>query len=103
MQASNLAGVIISVIGYEVDDEDAFKQQIQEFSDAYKAALETIWAKTAGSIAGGVAGVIAAIAGVTFAVGSIIVAVAAAVVTAAVAAFYAWWAPADPIMQDNKD
>lgn len=101
VQANNLAGAIISVVGFEVDDEDAFKQQITEFSEAFKAALENVYAKTAGSVAGGVAGAISAVAGATFAVGSVIVAAAALVITVAVAIFYAWWAPADPIMTDS--
>lgn len=100
VQANNLLGVNITIKGYEVDNEDAYKEQITEFGEAYWAGLKSMWASVASSLGSSIAGAIAAAAGATFAVGTLIVGAVAAVLANAVAFFYALWAPADPIIED---
>lgn len=101
VQANNLLGVNISIKGYEVDNEDFYKEKITEFETAFARGLESVWAKLAGSLVTTVGEGIAVIAaGAVTAAASAIIAAVAAVVVAAVALFYALWAPADPIIED---
>jgi hypothetical protein len=92
-----IAGVALSIRGFEVDGEDAFKRQIESFTEAFVQILkdelaflldhlkevESIVAKLADA---GLAGLIGA-------------AIAVAVVLA-IDVFVALWAPADPIIED---
>lgn len=101
VQANNLVGVNISIKGYEVDNEDAYRDQITELGDAFLLGMQSIWASVAGSLTTSVGTAIAIAAGATLAVGSAIVAAAALVVTVVVALIFAAWAPADPIIEDS--
>jgi hypothetical protein len=92
-----IAGAALSIMGYEVDGEDAFEQQIDSFTDAYVAILkDELKAAAAG---------LAAIGGISKLSGlglkGIIVAAIAVAVVLAVDVFVALWAPADPIIEDS--
>ena len=93
-------GVVMTIMGFEIDSETAYEEQINSFTDAFlhylKIALVAI-------VAGGAAG--------AFAIGikdllklglkhPIILAIAAAVVLVVIL-FLAAWAPADPIIADS--
>ena len=86
--------VAVAIVGYEIDNREAFEQEINTFADAYVAVLKTNWgifAAAAGTTAGGIATLFggpvvgtAVAAGLTFAINSIV----------------ALWAPADLIIED---
>jgi hypothetical protein len=93
---SNVGGVSLAVIGFEVDDEDTFTKQIQSFSDAYVNILKGSWNAIAGTI-GSIGGTVTALAlGLAAGWAGAI----AAAITFAIDAFVAWWAPADLIIED---
>lgn len=101
VQANNLVGVNITIKGYEVDNEEAYKEAITEFEDAYRLGLQSIWTSLASTLVSAVGTAIAVIVGATVAAASAIIAAVSAIVVAAVALFYALWAPADPIIEDG--
>lgn len=93
-----IAGAALTIMGFEVDGEDAFKQQINSFTEAFVDVLKDELSfllehlkeaeEVAGKLAGsGWAGLIA---------GSIAVAV-----VLAIDAIIALWAPADLIIEDT--
>jgi hypothetical protein len=89
-----IIGMVMPVVGMEIDSERAFEQQINDFWELYldylQDALIVVSAVVGGGIfAVGIKGVIA-----FGAAHPIITAIAVAVVLAIVA-FAAWWAPAD--------
>lgn len=95
----------IGLVGYEIDSEDAFKEQIKSFGDAYFKYLKIIWsAIQAGgdASAGGFKASDAVMSlakylgvGVSLLIGGIAVAA-----ILAVGLIYAAWAPADMILKD---
>ncbi len=93
-----ILGGALSILGFEVDGEDAFEQQIDSFTDAFieilKIELEFIkdHLKEAAAIAEKLAGLGLA--------GAIAGAIAVAVVLA-ISVFVALWAPADLIIEDT--
>ncbi|WP_216831767.1 Ig-like domain-containing protein [Alkalihalobacterium elongatum] len=95
-QGSNLSGVGLSIVGFEIDSEDAFKEQIQEFSDAFEQALKSSWNTIANSV-GATAGAIALALGLSAAWASAI----GAAISLAILVFVALWAPADLIIEDH--
>lgn len=93
-----IAGGVLSILGFEVDGEDAFEQQIDNFTDAFIDVVKDVWEfvkehlKEAGEaiaklISMGATGAIA---------GAIAAAVALAIMV-----FVALWAPADLIIEDS--
>ena len=93
-----IVGGALSILGFEVDGEDAFERQIDNFTDAFIEVVKDVWdfvkdhLKEAGAavaklLAMGAAGAIAA-------------AIAAAVALA-IMIFVALWAPADLIIEDS--
>jgi hypothetical protein len=92
---SNVGGVSLAIIGFEVDDRDIFEKQIQEFQDAYSEILQSNWNAIASSL-GGLGSGLAIALGASAAWAT---AIAAAVVLA-INAFVALWAPADLIIED---
>ncbi|MFD3306693.1 hypothetical protein [Streptomyces sp. NPDC058694] len=88
----------IAVLGLEVDSEDAARQQIDDFWDAYSHYLDNFFVQLGGSISGGVladvvkAGVLTTKA---YVAGGALVAILAA------GLLYAAWAPADPLAYDG--
>lgn len=93
-------GVIMTIMGFEIDSEKAYREQINSFTDAFlhyiKIALAAISAAfTAGALFIGLKEMLAL--GLAH---PIILAIAAAAVLA-VALFLAAWAPADPIIADT--
>ena len=92
-----IIGAALSIMGFEVDGEDAFKEQIDSFTDAYIAILKDELKLAAAGLAaiGGISTLTSL--GMT---GLIVGAIAAAVVLA-IDVFVALWAPADLIMEDS--
>jgi hypothetical protein len=92
-----IAGAALSIMGFEVDGEEAFEREIDNFVDAYieilKDELELV-------LAG-----IAAIGGISklssLGMKGLIVAAWAAAWVLTVNVFVALWAPADPIIEDS--
>lgn len=95
-QTREAVGMAISVIGYEVDSERAFRLQIESFEEAFLDYLSRAWDKFKSELSAGAGAVIKALGLLK---GAIAVAVAA-VVALAVVAVVARWAPADLIMDD---
>lgn len=95
-QGSNLAGVSVTIIGFEIDSRDAFENQIQTFTDAYVDILKKEWEFIAAAVAA--AGGIGALKGLGLK-GIIIIAIALAIVLV-INIFVALWAPADLLIED---
>lgn len=91
-----IAGLAMSIIGFEVDSERAFREQLESFSDAFVDFLELAWDKFREELLSGAGAVIKALGLLK---GAIAIAIAA-VVAVAVIAVVAYWAPADLIMDD---
>jgi hypothetical protein len=98
--AAPIDGVVMTIMGFEIDSEKAYRDQINSFTDAFLHYLKIALAAV---VAGGAAG--------AFAIGikdllklalkhPIILAIAAAVVLVVIL-FLAAWAPADPIIADS--
>jgi hypothetical protein len=97
-----IGGVVaIAVQGLEVDSEDAAKEPVTSFGEAYGLYWKQVFTILAGGGATGLLGKgIAALidgAGIT---GSLIAGGIALIVIAAAGLFFAAWAPADPIAYD---
>jgi len=92
-----IIGAALSILGFEVDGEDAFKEQIDSFTDAYVDIVKDQLKLAAAGLAavGGISALTSL--GTT---GLIVAAIAAAVVLA-IDVFVALWAPADLIMEDS--
>ena len=92
-----IAGLALSIRGFEIDGEAAFEQQIESTLDAFIAILKDQLAfvldhlKEAGAIAAKLA---------SFGLKGLIAAAIAAAVVVAIDVFVALWAPADPIIED---
>ncbi|KJS10144.1 MAG: hypothetical protein VR67_19375 [Peptococcaceae bacterium BRH_c8a] len=93
--AGGIAGVTLTIIGFEVDDEDAFQQQIEDFEDAFALVLKSEWDAIAASL-GGLGSAVA----VALGLGASWAAAIAAAITLAFNFFVALWAPADLIIED---
>lgn len=89
-------GLAMSVVGFEVDSERAFREQLNDFQDAFVDYLSRAWEKLKETLSAGAG---AAIKALGFVKGAIAIAIAA-VVGIAVIAVIARWAPADLIMDD---
>lgn len=92
-----IAGVALSIRGFEIDGEEAFEQQIESTLDAFIAILKDQLAfvldhlKEAGAIASKLA---------SYGLQGLIAGAIAAAVVVAIDVFVALWAPADPIIED---
>jgi hypothetical protein len=92
--------MVMSIMGFEIDSEKAYREQINSFTDAFlhylKIALAAIGAGVGGAaLAIGLKDLLA------LGLAHPIVLVIAAAVVAAVVLFLAAWAPADPIIADQ--
>jgi hypothetical protein len=95
-QQGNIAGVALSIVGFEIDSEDAFKRQIDSFSAAFIDIVKQEWDFIKAKLAA--VGGYEALKGLGVK-GYIALAIAAAI-TLAVDVFVALWAPADLIIED---
>jgi len=88
--------LVLSVIGFEIDSNDAYNEQINEWTDLYIEYVKDIWNFILGSAV--IGALLSKAAGAGF-WGYVAIA-GAALVTLAIAAFVALWAPADLIIDD---
>ena len=98
--ATPVDAMFMSIMGFEIDSEEAYQDQITSFTDAFlhylKIALAAIGTGAgAAALAIGLKDLLAL--GLAH---PIVLAIAAAVVLAVVV-FLAWWAPADEIISDS--
>ncbi len=94
--AQPIAGVAVTIAGYEIDSEDAFEQQVDDWTDVFIDTVKAQWDKIKGLIAG--AGGFSALKGLGL---KVYIALAiAAVIALAIDFFYSLWAPADLLMDD---
>jgi hypothetical protein len=91
-----IAGVALTIVGYEIDSEDAFEKQIDDWSEVFIDVVKAQWEKVKGLIEA--AGGFSALKGLGLKV-YIAMAIAAAVALA-IDFFYSLWAPADLIIDD---
>lgn len=94
-QGSNIAGVALSLIGFEIDNREAFEQQIRDFADAYVAILQSNWEAVTAAV-GAVGGAVA----VALGLGAPWAEAIAGAITLAIHVFVAVWAPADLVIED---
>lgn len=95
-QTQEMVGMAMSVIGFEVDSERAFRKQIDSFTEAFTDYIERAWDKFKSELGSGAATLIKALG---IAKGLLAIAIAA-ILAAGVVAIVAYWAPADLIMDD---
>jgi hypothetical protein len=92
-----IAGVALSIRGFEIDGEEAFEKQIESTLDVFISILKDQLAfvldhlKEAGAIASKLA---------SYGLAGLIAGAIAAAVVVAIDVFVALWAPADPIIED---
>jgi hypothetical protein len=96
IQESGLAGVSIGVIGFEIDSEDAFEKQIDNFTDAFIDMLKRVWEAIKDKAKEAVVAIVK-----KFGIKGLIAVLIAAVVLIVVIAIVALWAPADLIIEDT--
>ena len=96
IQESGLAGVSIAVIGYEIDSERAFEEQIDSFTDAFIDIIKRVWDAIKDKAGEAVVGIVK-----KFGVKGLIAVLIAAVVIIVIIAIVALWAPADLIIEDT--
>jgi hypothetical protein len=99
-QQGPMDGLVMTITGFEIDSEKAYREQINSFTDAFlhylKIALAGIAAAiTAGAFAVGVKGLL------TFALSHPIILAIAAAVVLVVILILAAWAPADLLIEDS--
>jgi hypothetical protein len=92
-----IAGAALSIIGFEVDGEEAFERQIDSFTDAYIEILKDELKLAAAGLAaiGGISKLSA------LGMKGLIAAAIAGAVVLAIDVFVALWAPADLIIEDS--
>jgi hypothetical protein len=92
-----IAGAALSIMGFEVDGEEAFERQIDSFTDAYIEILKDELKLAAAGLAaiGGISKLSA------LGMKGLIAAAIAAAVVLAIDVFIALWAPADLIIEDT--
>ncbi len=98
----------LSIVGFEIDGQQAYKDRIRGFQDAYAAVLSTLYGQAAGAIGGGAGSLTGAlltgatIGSVTIGAGAaaLIGAGVAAATTAVIVGGVALWLPPDLIMED---
>lgn len=92
---AGIGGVVISIAGFEIDDDEAYEKQIQGFADAFEHVLKSNWQLLSEGI-GGVGGAVATAlisTGWGLAIG--------AAIALAINIGLALWAPADLIIEDT--
>lgn len=94
-EGSNIGGVALSLIGFEIDNRDAFEQQIRDFADAFVLVTTSTWEAIAGAV-GALGGLVAVALGLSASWAAAI----AAGITLAIHIFVALWAPADLVIED---
>jgi hypothetical protein len=96
LQESGLAGAVIAIVGFEVDSESAFENQIDAFTDNFIAMLKLIWDAIKEEASAAVAAIVK-----KYGIKGLIAVVIAAAILLAVVAIVALWAPADLIIEDS--
>lgn len=96
IQRSGLTGVSIAIVGFEIDSERAFENQIDSFTEAYVDILKRVWDEIKEELGAAAAFIIE-----KYGVKGLIGVAIAAVVALAVIAVAALWAPADLIIEDH--
>lgn len=96
IRESGLSGVSIAIIGFEIDSERAFENQIDSFTEAFVDILKRVWDQIKEEASGAAAGIVKkyGVKGII----AVAIAAAAALVIIAIAAL---WAPADLIIEDH--
>jgi hypothetical protein len=92
-----VSGLILSVIGFEIDSNDAYNEQVNDWTDLFIEYVKDIWDFILGSAV--IGAIVTKAAGAGF-WGYVAIA-GAALVTLAIASFVALWAPADLIIEDK--
>lgn len=94
-QGSNIGGVSVSLIGFEIDNQDAFEQQVRDFADAFVLVTTSSWEAVAATV-GALGGSTALALGLSASWAAAI----AAGIALAIHLFVALWAPADLVIED---
>jgi hypothetical protein len=92
---SGVAGVALSIIGHEIDNDELYEKQIEDFTDAYMEILGSQWNTIAAAV-GGAGGIVAGALGASYAWSLAI----AAAITLAIDAVVAYFGRADLIIED---
>jgi hypothetical protein len=97
---SPIGGVALSILGHEIDSDQAYAQQIKSFKDAFMMYLHDIWEFLKKEV---VAALLAKYGKriADMAVAHPWITAIAVIISFSVIAFMAMWAPADLIMQDD--
>ena len=95
-QQNNIAGVVIAIIGHEIDNDDLYEKEVTEFQDAFVEVLQSAWDAVATSLGGVSIGVAIAL-GLSTGWGAAI----GAAVTLAINLLVAYVGRADLIIEDT--
>jgi len=87
--------VSMALIGFEIDNEEAYKEQVEGFGEAFELYITSAWSKFAASLST-VGSAIAVAAGL----GAYWATAIASLVTLAIGIIFAIWAPADLVIED---
>lgn len=96
IQDDGLAGVSIGIIGFEIDSEKAFEEQIDSFTEAFIDILKRVWDAIKDKAKEAVTAIVK-----KYGIKGVIAVLIAAVVIIVVIAIVALWAPADLIIEDT--
>jgi hypothetical protein len=96
IQDDGLAGVSIGIIGFEIDSESAFEEQIDSFTEAFIDILKRVWDAIKDKAKDAVVAIVK-----KFGIKGLIAVLIAAVVIIVIIAIVALWAPADLIIEDT--
>lgn len=91
---NNISGVAMSILGYEVDSRDAYREQIQSFYDAFVHVIKNEWDSIKDTLGAAIS--LAELLGLS----TVWVTAIGAAIAVAVVIIVALWAPADLIIED---
>jgi hypothetical protein len=90
------AGFGVTIVGHEIDNREAYKQQTTEFAEAFVLIIDGAYGKLTGAL-GTTVGTLVGLAGVKAATATAI----GAAVAVALNVGFALWAPADLVIEDS--
>jgi hypothetical protein len=96
LSRNNIAGVAMAIIGYEVDSESAYRDQVQGFVDAFLYVMKS----SIQAVANLLVGAVTTLVGVALGLSAALIGAISAAIVAAIVLFVAIWAPADLVMED---
>jgi hypothetical protein len=96
-QQNNTAGVVITIVGHEIDNDDLYEQEVTEFEDAFVEITKSAW----DAVAAPLSGIISTGVAIWLGIGSAWATVIGSVVSFAIITLVAILGQADLIIEDT--